>query len=211
MEFGSHDVLADVLRRLPVEKFLRSGSRIAEVDRDWNLAIEEHSTRLVARKRGGGRETVVRMPVGHPRRPYVVVADGREIDVVFREGFGGNVATFAQVVFDLEENGVRIGGVRHFSDTTIFGRSGSPCHSLTVLRTGQREYFVFRSSQAQSWLRVRPWSSTLDESYREVATIVGDDRGLFSRGSLAKIAPSVDAVLAGLLAAAHRGLVSRGS
>ncbi|MFM7734454.1 MAG: hypothetical protein ACKPBU_00530 [Alphaproteobacteria bacterium] len=210
MELGNDDVLADVLRRLPVEKFLRSGARLAEVDRDWNLAVEEQPTRLVARRRGDGRETVVRMPVGHPRRPYVVVADGREVDVVFREGFGGNVAIFAQVVFDLEENGARVGGVRHFTDTTVFGRSGSSCQSLTVLRIEDREYFVFRSSQRQSWLRVRPWSSTLDGSYREVATIVADERGLFSRGCLAKTAPSVHALLAGLLVAAHRGLVSRG-
>ncbi|MFM8410452.1 MAG: hypothetical protein ACKOCT_09260 [Alphaproteobacteria bacterium] len=157
MEFGNDDVLADVLRRLPVERFFRSGARIAEVDRDWNLAVEEQPTRLVARRRGDGRETVVRMPVGHPRRPYVVVADGREVDVVFREGFGGNVAAFAQVVFDLEENGARVGGVRHFTDTTVFGRSGSPCQSLTVLRIEEGEYFVFRSSQRQSWMRVRPW------------------------------------------------------
>jgi len=211
MDFGNDAVLADVLRRLPVERFLRSGARLAEVDRDWNLAIEEHPASLVARRRGEGRGIVVRMPVGHPRRPYVVVADGREVDVVFREGFGGNVAAFAQVVFDLEENGARVGVARHFTDTTIFGRSGSACHSLTVLTIGRREWFVFRSSQPQSWLRVRPWSSTLDDSYREVATIVGDDRGLFSRGSLAKVAPSVDPVLAGLLAAAHRGLVRRGA
>ena len=209
MDFENDDVLADVLRRVPVESFLRSGARLADVDRDWNFAIEEHPTRLVTRTRSDGRQTIVRMPVGHPRRPYVVVADGREVDVVFREGFGGNIAVFAQTVFDLEENGARVGGVRHFTDTRIFGRSGLPCYSLTVLRIGEQECFMFRSSQRQSWLRVRPWSSTLDGSYREVATIIADDRGLFSRGALAKTAPSVDAVLAGLLAAAHRGLVPR--
>lgn len=209
MEFESHDVLADALHRLPIERFLRSGARLAEVDRDWNLAIEERATHLVGRGRGEGREIVVRMPIGHPLRPYVVVADGREIDVIFREGFGGNVATFAQLVFDLEENGARVGGIRHFVDTTIFGRSSSPCQSLTALRIGASECFTFRSSQPRSWLRVRPWSVTLDGSFEEVATIVGDERGIFSRGSLAKIRPSTDPVLAGLVVAAHRGLVLR--
>ena len=209
MEFESHEVLADVLRRLPVERFLRSGARLAEVDRDWNLAIEERATRLVGRGRGDGREIVVRMPVGHPLRPYVVVADGREVDVIFREGFGGHIAKFAQVVFDLEESGTRVGGIRHFGDTTIFGRSSSPCQSLTALRIGQTECFTFRSSQPRSWLRVRPWSVTLDGSFEEVATVVGDERGIFSRGSLAKMRPSVDPVLAGLVLAAHRGLVLR--